>query len=229
MDGKTRIITIATFAFLGVYSITCGSLYPKYQEAKMPKTSFLLVEQRQVGIKKEVSLKLKEISSEVNMPLSVNVSDYLEEPVEDDILSQLKLDTSTVNVQQPGEYIYTVYYKKKSFQGKVLVKEKPAPEVVVQIYTLKSISVPIGTPVSQDVAYYVVQAIPDEVRNAMILHIENVNPDVPNSYVYSIEYNGLFYQGTYVVFNPNVNQEQSQGQTGQTGQQEGVSGQGVTP
>ena len=110
MDGKTRIITIATFAFLGVYSITCGSLYPKYQEAKTPKTSFLLVEQRQVGIKKEVSLKLKEISSEVNMPLSVNVSDYLEEPVEDDILSQLKLDTSTVNVQQPGEYKYHVYY-----------------------------------------------------------------------------------------------------------------------
>ncbi len=222
MDGKTRIITIATFAFLGVYSITCGSLYPKYQEAKTPKTSFLLVEQRQVGIKKEVSLKLKEISSEVNMPLSVNVSDYLEEPVEDDILSQLKLDTSTVNVQQPGEYIYTVYYKKKSFQGKVLVKEKPIPEVTIkQTITLKAISVPIGTPISQDIAYYVIEAIPDEVRNNMQLDISRVNPDQAGDYTYTITYNGAFYPGSYKVYDPNpVPQTQTNTST---------QGQGVTP
>ena len=150
------------------------------------------------------------------------VSDYLEEPVEDDILSQLKLDTSTVNVQQPGEYIYTVYYKKKSFQGKVLVKEKPIPEVTIkQTITLKAISVPIGTPISQDIAYYVIEAIPDEVRNNMQLDISRVNPDQAGDYTYTITYNGAFYPGSYKVYDPNpVPQTQTNTST---------QGQGVTP
>ncbi len=200
MDGKTRIITIATFAFLGVYSITCGSLYPKYQEAKTPKTSFLLIEQKEVGIKKEVQLKLKEITTEVNIPLSVQITDYLEEPVTSEVLAELKLDTSEVNVQQPGEYKYTIFYKKKAFEGKVIVKEKELPKVDVrQTITLKTITIKVGEAVPTDISYYILETLSDEIKTNMQLDITQINPNQPGRYNYTITYDGAYYPGTLIV------------------------------
>ena len=187
MDSKTRIITVATFTFLGIYSITCGAIYPKYQELKTPKTSFLLIEEKQVGIKKELQLQLKEITTEINIPLSVKIADYLNEEVSSEILAELKLDTSEVNVQQPGEYKYKVYYKKQVFEGNVIVKEK---EIEQQQNTLPPI-----TP--KTITIYLNGQVPSDI-SAFV-----VDTGVVGSYTYTIQYNGAYYQGSiYVIEDP---------------------------
>lgn len=196
MDGKTRIITVATFAFLGIYSITCGALYPKYQESKTPKTVFLLVEQKQVGIKKDVTLKLKEVTTEVNIPLSVKIVDYLDQEVSSEVLAELKLDTSEVNVQQPGEYTYKIYYKKKAFKGKVIVKEKATPEVATQqTITLKTVTIKLGNLLSSDLSTYIIEPLTEEQKTKMTLDLTRVDPNKAGKYTYTISYNGAYYQG----------------------------------
>ncbi len=224
MDGKTRMITVATFTFLGIYSITCGAIYPKYQEARTPKTSFLLIEQKQIGIKKEVSLKLKEITTEVNIPLSVKIIDYLEGDVSSEVLAELKLDTSEVNVQQPGEYTYKIYYKKKVFKGKVIVKEKEIkePEVIQQTITLRPITIKLGELIPTDLSVYIIEPLTDEMKINMKLDLSQIDPNRPGEYTYTIWYNGAYYQGQFTIVEdkPIVSggtQESNQG----TGEQKG--------
>ncbi len=200
MDNKTRMITVATFAFLGVYCITCGALYPQYQQARTPKTAFLLVEQKQIGIKKEVNLKLKEMTTEVNVPLSVKIVDYLEEPVSNEVLAALKLDTSSVNVQQPGEYKYHIYYKKKVFEGKVIVKEKAVTQPIVQqTITLKSVTIKLGELLSTDLSTYIIEPLTEEQKQKMILDLTRVNPNKAGKYTYTISYDGAYYQGELII------------------------------
>ncbi len=205
MDSKTRIITVATFTFLGIYSITCGAIYPKYQELKTPKTSFLLIEEKQVGIKKELQLQLKEITTEINIPLSVKIADYLNEEVSSEILAELKLDTSEVNVQQPGEYKYKVYYKKQVFEGNVIVKEK---EIEQQQNTLppitpKTITIYLNGQVPSDISAFVVENLTPEMRANMVFTRPAINTGVVGSYTYTIQYNGAYYQGSiYVIEDP---------------------------
>ncbi len=200
MDKKTRIITVSTLLFLGIYCITCGALYPSYQEAHTPKTVFLLVEEKQIGVKKEVELKLKEIETEVNVPLSVKIADYLEEEVSSEILAELKLDTSEVNVQQPGEYTYRVYYKKKVFKGKVIVKEKAIPEPIVQqTITLRSVTIKLGELLSTDLSTYVIEPLTEEQKLKMTLDLTRVNPNKAGKYTYTISYEGAYYQGELII------------------------------
>ena len=108
MNQKIRLVTVSSFALLGILCISSGTMYTKLQQKNIKQTSLVVVKQKRVSKKEEVNLKLKNFEIEVDTPLSVKISDYLEEIVNNDILSNLKLDTSKVNVTQPGVYQYII-------------------------------------------------------------------------------------------------------------------------
>ena len=90
--------------------------------AKVIKSDLKVEQIRDSNIKTN-EIKLKEIELEYNEPLSMNVKDYLANLDEIDlsIVKNLRLDTSLINVQQAGSYIYTIAYDKKKYNGNLKV------------------------------------------------------------------------------------------------------------
>ena len=71
-------------------------------------------------------IKLKDLTVEINNPLSVDIKDYLEnsENIDQETIKSLKLDTSLVNLNQAGTYQYTITYKRKNILELLLLKKK---------------------------------------------------------------------------------------------------------
>ena len=117
MDKKVRLIVVSSFTLLGILCISCGCLYSKLDQENNNQTIALVVSQKmQDNEKADFSIKLKNFEIETNTPLSIKIADYLNETVSDEVLANLKLDTSSVNVKEVGTYKYKVYYKKKLSQ-----------------------------------------------------------------------------------------------------------------
>ncbi len=199
MNQKIRLITVSSFALLGILCISSGTMYSKLQQKNVKQTSLVIVQQKRISKKEDIILKLKNFEIEVNTPLSVKIADYLEEPVKDEILVNLKLDTSNVNVTQPGVYQYVITYKQKEYNGSITVKEKQTPENVLTSITLKTINLKLGTPVPTDISNYVIEAVPEELKPQMKLDLSKVNINVAGTYLYSITYNNSVYTGTITV------------------------------
>ena len=111
MNNQVRIITVTSLALLGILCISSGVMYNNLQSSKTNNRVLVVVEQKQVSKEEDIDIKLKDITIEVNTPLSVKIIDYLDSAVSDEVLANLKLDTSSVNVTEPGTYNYTVKYK----------------------------------------------------------------------------------------------------------------------
>ena len=114
MDKHVRIITVTALSLLGVLCIASGVMYSSLQANNVEEKVLVVVEQKQVSKENDIDIKLKNLTIEVNTPLSVKIIDYLDSAVSDEVLANLKLDTSEVNVTEPGTYNYTVTYKKKT-------------------------------------------------------------------------------------------------------------------
>ena len=134
-------------------------------------------------------------------PLSVNIKDYLEnvDDIDENIINKLQLDTSMVNVNQAGDYTYTVKYNKKTFNGTFTIKEKPLPDMVL---TLKNLDLEVGTALSTDIQTYITEALTDEVKQNIKLNLTNVNTAQAGNYQYTVTYNGRLYTGTITIFEP---------------------------
>ena len=77
MSGKARIIVITAFAFLGIFCIGSGLIMPVVITTEPKKTAMeLKVIQKRVSKNSKNEIKLKDMESEINTPLSVNVKDY---------------------------------------------------------------------------------------------------------------------------------------------------------
>lgn len=197
--GNTISISLITFS--GVLCITTGFLLPttdKKQEKSITKIS---VSQKMVSSQKSNEIILKEISTEVNQPISVDVKDYVvDEKLEKKVLNKLELDTSMVNISEAGTYTYTVTYKKKIFNGTYIIKEKPLP--AVETMTLKSFTLAKGSPLSTNISDYVSETLSDEVKANARLNLTSVNVNNVGTYQYSIIYNGKFYTGNITIYEP---------------------------
>ncbi len=202
MKGKVRIITVSTIAFLGVLCISSGIIMPAVIKTEGKQVIKFSISQKRVSKAKKNELKLKDMESEINTPLSVNIKDYLVYDLEDKILKKLKLDTSTVNVTEAGTYTYTITYKKKIFNGKYVIKEKPLP--TIDNMTLKSLKLEKGATLSTDLSTYIIEAIPEEAKIAIQLDLSAVNVNVAGVYQYTVTYNGKFYTGNIEIFEPQV-------------------------
>lgn len=198
MNKNVRMITVATFAALGVMCISTGIAYNN-QKPVTKKTVLVVVQKKQVSSKKEEIITLKDIKVEVNTPLSVKVLDYLDGTVTDEVLANLKLDTSTVNVTQPGVYQYKITYNKKVFTGNITVIEKQVTTNTIQTITLKALNIKVGTILTNDVSNYIIENVTPEEKALMTLDITQVNSNVAATYQYSIAYNNSVYTSTITV------------------------------
>lgn len=203
MVGKTRAITISTIAFLGVLCITSGVIMPMVIKFEEPKNIVKLkITQKRVAKAKSNEIKLKDMESEINTPISVDIKDYLVYDLDNKILKNLKLDTSAVNVVQAGTYTYTITYKKKTYNGTYVIKEKPLP--TIDRMTLKSLKLTKGSTLSTDIATYIVESIPEEAKIAIKLDLSKVNVNAAGTYQYTVTYNGKFYTGNIEIYEPQV-------------------------
>lgn len=146
-------------------------------------------------------IKLKDITIEINNPISVNIKDYLEnvENISNETLKNLKLDTSLVNINQAGTYQYTITFKKKKYLANIIVKEKELPNMN---FTLKSLTLVTGDSLSTNPKSYITENITDEVLNNITLDLSGVNNQTQGNYKYYIIYKGTKYQGDITITNP---------------------------
>ena len=229
MNKHIRIISVSALALLGILCIASGIMYSSLQANNIEEKILVVVEQKQVSTDTDVNIKLKNLTIEVNTQLSVKIIDYLDSAVSDEVLANLKLDTSSVNVTEPGTYNYTITYKEKIYQGIITVKKPEITNNVLQSITLKTVNVNIGTALSTDISTYVIEPLTDEIKSTMLIDLSNVNVNKAGSYQYTITYNNSIYTGTIVVtesqptLSTNIdtnNNQNEQENTNQNGQQE---------
>lgn len=199
MEKHIRIISISTLSLLGVLCISSGIMYKSLEDNNIEEKILVVVEQKQISKEGDVDLKLKNLTIEVNTPLSVKIIDYLDSAVNDEVLANLKLDTSNVNVREPGTYNYTISYKKKTYQGIIIVKEKEISTNALQSITLKTVNINIGTTLPTDVSNYVIEPLTDDIKNTMLIDLSKVNVNLAGNYQYTITFNNSIYTGTIVV------------------------------
>ncbi|MBQ3435737.1 MAG: hypothetical protein IJH13_01810 [Bacilli bacterium] len=200
MNQKIRYFLILSIVFLGITAISSGMIMPSLS-VKGKNIVKLKVVQKRVASSNKLELILKNITQDVNVPLSVEVKDYIENigSVSDKVLAKLKLDTSLVNIKQPGAYQYTVTYNKRVYVGIVNIKE---PDKSLASITLKNITLLINDPVPTDLNSYIKESIPDNAKDKIKLDISKVNNRSAGTYQYTIDYNGKLYTGTVTVYSP---------------------------
>ena len=223
MEKHIKIISISTLSLLGVLCISSGIMYKSLEDNNIEEKILVVVEQKQISKEGDVDLKLKNLTIEVNTPLSVKIIDYLDSAVNDEVLANLKLDTSNVNVREPGTYNYTISYKKKTYQGIIIVKEKEISTNALQSITLKTVNINIGTTLPTDVSNYVIEPLTDDIKNTMLIDLSKVNVNLAGNYQYTITFNNSIYTGTIVVTEsqPTLSTNIGDTPTNQNEQQEG--------
>ena len=202
MDKKVRLIVVSSFTLLGILCISCGCLYSKLDQENNNQTIALVVSQKmQDNEKADFSIKLKNFEIETNTPLSIKIADYLDETVSDEVLANLKLDTSSVNVKEVGTYKYKVYYKKKEFEGTIKVIEKVAPTNQVDTISIKSFTIKKGTTLSTNPADYITEPNPltDEVKALLKFNFSEVDINKPGTYQYTVTFNNSIYTANITV------------------------------
>ena len=221
ITSKQRNIIVAVIAIWGIIFIGSG-ITMNFMDKPITKTKReLKVTQKRVANMKSNEIRLKNMEQEINQPLSVNVKDYLENAndIEEDILRELQLDTSMVNVNQAGNYTYTIKYKKKTFNGTFTIKEKPLPDMVL---TLKNLNLETGSALSTDVQTYITEKLTAEVKKNIKLNLTNVNTAQAGSYQYTVTYNGRLYTGTITIYTPQKTEQPSKPHTGEDNTEEVV-------
>ena len=197
---RTLSITLATFGVLLIISslIMNAQVKPIVETKYTVNVSSKRIEQAQA---KTNEIKLKKIEVEINNPISVDIKDYLEDvdKISDETLKALKLDTSLVNINEAGNYQYTIKYKKKKYLGTIVVKEKELPNVTI---TLKTIKLKTKDALSSNPRTFIEGDIPDEVYNNLTLDISKVDTQNQGDYTYLITYKGVTYQGKVEVRDP---------------------------
>lgn len=199
-EKKTLSLIIAVW---GIFLIGSGSIMTTKTKPIVNTKYNLNIEKRKIAQAqaKTNEIKLKDITIEINNPISVNIKDYLEnvENISAETLKKLKLDTSLVNINQAGTYPYTIIYKKKKYIANIIVKEKELPNVT---FTLKNITLKTGDSLSTNPRSYINENITDEVLNNITLDLSGVNNQTQGNYKYYIIYKETKYQGDITITNP---------------------------
>lgn len=192
---EIRILAVV-LGIWGFILLGSGISMNKSNDKIIKETYSLNVEKRKISESqaKKNEIKLKDIVLEINNPISVNVVDYLEnaDQISQNVLSQLVLDTSLVNINQAGSYQYSIKYNKKRYNATIVIKEKELPDVA---FTLKNLEFTVGTTLSTNPRTYINETISDEVYNALSLDLSQVVPSTEGEYQYTITYKSTTYTG----------------------------------
>lgn len=194
---NTRIISI-TLAVWGVIFLITGGILSTIDNTVIKTEYSVKVDNEKVSDLRTKEIKLKDMELEENNPLSVDPADYIvdADQISENILKALKLDTSMVNINEPGEYKYTIKYKKRVYTGKFTITEKKLPTVTL---TLKEINLNVGDAISRNVSSYINETLPEEVYNNLTLDLSKVSTAKAGVYEYYIYYNNETYQNKIIV------------------------------
>lgn len=198
---QKKIFSIA-LAVWGTTLIGTGTSMAYIKNPVDPDSINIKVVQKRVANSKSNEIKLKDMESEVNKPISVNIKDFLERPedIDEEIIKNLKLDTSMVNVNQAGSYTYTITYKKKKFSATFVIKEKELPNANI---TVKDLDLEVGSSLSTDIQTYVVEQLDEEVKKNTTIDLSAVNTAKSGNYQYRLTYKNRMYTGTINIYEPN--------------------------
>lgn len=202
MTNKEKNILSISLATWGIIMIGSGLIMnSNIKDPIVNKKYTLNVNTQQVTQMKTNELKLKEITIEVNNPISVNVKDYLEniQYIDESVIKALKLDTSMVNINEAGSYTYTITFKKKKYNGTIIVKEKELPKVEI---VLKNIRHEKNTPISTELTTYISNTLTEEVKKHIILDLSKIVNTQTGIYQYTVTYNGNLYTGKIEIYEP---------------------------
>lgn len=198
-NRELQILSIVLASF-GVIMIGSGSVMNKKLKP-ITKTEYTLnVSSQRIAEQqaKKTELKLKDITVEEKNPISLKVEDYIEEAdkLSQETLNNLKLDTSLVNLQQPGTYQYTITYGRKKYLGKVIVKAKELPDVAIKT---KTINLNIGDALPARIEDYIENTLVEDVKNSIDIDILDVSTKEAGDYTYYIIYKNTKYEGLIKV------------------------------
>ncbi len=205
--NKGRIgtnIVIASLTISGLFSITSGAVLNKMETNNNDFT--VKVIEKSTAKKKKTIPVLKEITTEENIPLSVDVKDYIENINEftDSTINKFKLDTSLVNLTQPGTYTYTITYKDKTYNGNVIVNKKAV--TTISNLTLKEISIELGKELPKNLNDFIVETIPEELKSSITIDLSKVNKNMAGTYQYTVTCSDKMYTGNITIYEakPNI-------------------------
>ena len=194
-------------AVIGLFLVISGTVMNHSKKTITKKVYSVNVSMKQISQvqAKKNEVILKDITIDEGTPISTSIKDYLENPeqISDEMLEQLSkgLDTSAVNINQAGTYPYTISYKKKQYQAKIIVNKKELPKVNI---TLKEKNIPTTGTISRSIKDYIYEEVPDEVLKNMVLDLKEViaHQKIPGKYKYSIIYNDTTYYGDFIIHEP---------------------------
>ena len=192
---RSLSITLAIWAIIFIGT----GVFLSVQDRTVRKKVYILdTSVKKVANLKTNDIKLKDMTMEINNPLSVDVKDYIEnlDQLEPSVVKALKLDTSMVNINEAGVYAYTVTFKKARYNAKFTITEKQLPNFVL---TLKEVKLQVGDAISTNVSSYIKENLPEEVRNNLTLDLSEVTTAKAGQYQYTIKYNKVTYTGNVIV------------------------------
>ncbi len=195
--NEKRIIPV-TLAIWGIIFISTGLILNMQDRTEIQNKYSLQIKTKQVADLRVNEIVLKDMELEVNNPLSVDPKDYIENAntIDKSVLKALKLDTSMVNINEPGIYTYTITFKSKKYNGTFKIKAKEIPNFTL---TLKEINLSVGDAISTNVSSYVKENLTEEVKNNLTLDLRDVKTNSAGTYYYKVIYGETTYTGKVIV------------------------------
>ena len=198
-ENKGIKILILSLTFSGLLSTTTGVVLNNMKTKTVSnKMAVKVIEKKVARIKSNVPV-LKDMTVEINEPISVDVKDYIKniDDISTNVLREFKLDTSLVNVTQAGKYSYIIEYKDKKYVGSVIVKDKENPADNLH---LKKISFKLNSTLPTNVSEYIEEKLSEEDLKKAVLDISKVNTKLAGDYQFTITYDKLLYTGTITIY-----------------------------
>ena len=200
IKNKGTKILILSLTFSGLLSTGTGIVLNNMNlNMSSSKIEVKVVEKQVARLKSNVPV-LKELEVEINEPISVDVKDYISniDDISSNVLRAFKLDTSLVNVTQPGKYSYVIQYNNKKYKGTITVKDKE--EKKVELLHIKNFSVKVNDVLPTDVASYITDYNETIDKTSIALDTTKVDVQKPGDYQYTLTYNKMMYTGTITVY-----------------------------
>lgn len=203
ISEKQKRILSSTLAVTAIFMIISGLIMNSQVKPIVHTKYTVTVKKNKIAEAqaKTDEIKVKDLEIEINNPISVDIKDYLDDidKIKESTIKTLKLDTSLVNINQAGDYKYTITYGKKKYVGHIKVKAKELPNVTI---SLKTISLKTKESLSSNPRTFIEGDIPDEVYNNLTLDISKVDTTNQGDYTYYVIYKGVTYQGKVEVRDP---------------------------
>ena len=196
--NEKRIIPV-TLAVWGIICISTGLILNMQDRTEIQNKYSLKVNTKQVA-----DLRVNEI-----VPKDMKLS----------IIKALKLDTSMVNINEPGIYTYTITFKSKKYNGSFTITAKEIPNFTL---TLKEVTLSVGDAISTNVSSYIKENLTEEVKNNLTLDLRDVTTNAPGTYYYKVIYGETTYTGKEIVtekqkgvtvYTPTTGKEESKEET----------------